>query len=61
MKKSFSIETLLEEMKLVVTLEDDFKYGDKSNPVASFVVLDYPIFEPSNKALGLSKTTPAHV
>ena len=36
-------------MKLVVTLKDDFKYGDKSNSVASFGVLDYPSFEPWNK------------
>ena len=49
MNKSFSIETLVEELKLVVTLEVDFKYGDKSNSVASFGVLDYPSFKPMNK------------
>ena len=49
MKKSFSLETLVKEMKLVVTLKVDFKYGDKSNSVASFGLLDYPSFEPRNR------------
>ena len=49
MKKSVSIETLVEEMKLVVTLKDDFKHGEKSNSVASFGLLDYQSSEPRNK------------
>ena len=49
MNKNFSIETMVEELELVVTLKVDSKYGDESNSVASFGVLDYPSFEPRNK------------